>query len=373
MNVGFHKVVSALPGTLEADSVYYVRVGAGVDMYVTNSSGEIVAYGSNVPAHSHAWSDITGKPSTFNPSSHTHAWSQVTGKPSTYAPSSHTHSIANVTGLQSALDGKLATSGVAANSNQLGGVAASSYMRPTVGYNITATWEFQDNHELRFGNSADMRLRHNGSHSYIENYTGNLHIIGRSHGGEVKIGGEKSDGVYRDGFIYQDGLYCRLLYDGAEKMRTDGSGVTVYGRLHADDRMYIGKNGGGDSWLDFYDDNTNTWRTFGWDDSRNEFMLEENNGNWVAVGGGFSKQTWQTPSRNFNTTYQNTTGRPIMITVAAGDRSASDFQVSTNGSSWSSRGRAGGNSHVGSHSFIVPDGLYYRMSGGTKIMWHELR
>ncbi len=39
-----HKVVSALPGTLEADSVYYVKNGASVDAYVTNGAGEIIAY-----------------------------------------------------------------------------------------------------------------------------------------------------------------------------------------------------------------------------------------------------------------------------------------------------------------------------------------
>ena len=37
-------------------------------------------------------------------------WSGVTGKPSTFTPSAHTHTIANVTGLQSALDGKAASS-----------------------------------------------------------------------------------------------------------------------------------------------------------------------------------------------------------------------------------------------------------------------
>ena len=38
------------------------------------------------------------------------AWSGVTGKPSTFTPSSHTHTISNITGLQSALDGKAASS-----------------------------------------------------------------------------------------------------------------------------------------------------------------------------------------------------------------------------------------------------------------------
>lgn len=43
-----HKHVAALPGTLEANSVYYVRTGAGFDIYVTNDSGLVVAYPLNV-------------------------------------------------------------------------------------------------------------------------------------------------------------------------------------------------------------------------------------------------------------------------------------------------------------------------------------
>ncbi|MCQ4311694.1 hypothetical protein NAV33_07270 [Pseudomonas stutzeri] len=42
-----HKVVSSLPAELEADSVYFVRVGAGFEIYVTNGSGTIVPYPSN--------------------------------------------------------------------------------------------------------------------------------------------------------------------------------------------------------------------------------------------------------------------------------------------------------------------------------------
>jgi hypothetical protein len=35
---------------------------------------------------------VTGKPSTFAPSTHSHTWSSITSKPSTFAPSSHSHS-----------------------------------------------------------------------------------------------------------------------------------------------------------------------------------------------------------------------------------------------------------------------------------------
>ena len=41
--------------------------------------------------HTHAWGDVTGKPSTYQPSAHTHAWKDVIGKPDSYPPSDHNH------------------------------------------------------------------------------------------------------------------------------------------------------------------------------------------------------------------------------------------------------------------------------------------
>lgn len=35
------KVVSALPGTLVADTVYAVRTGSGFDLYITDSTGTV--------------------------------------------------------------------------------------------------------------------------------------------------------------------------------------------------------------------------------------------------------------------------------------------------------------------------------------------
>lgn len=42
------KVVAALPGTLDADTVYFVRAGAGFDLYVSDSTGAI-AHSINAP------------------------------------------------------------------------------------------------------------------------------------------------------------------------------------------------------------------------------------------------------------------------------------------------------------------------------------
>lgn len=53
-----HKVVSTLPTPLVASSIYYVRVGAGFDIYVTNETGTVVSYPIN-NARSGANTDIT--------------------------------------------------------------------------------------------------------------------------------------------------------------------------------------------------------------------------------------------------------------------------------------------------------------------------
>jgi hypothetical protein len=41
------KVVNNLPGILSASTVYFVRSGAGFDIFVTNENGQIVAYPLN--------------------------------------------------------------------------------------------------------------------------------------------------------------------------------------------------------------------------------------------------------------------------------------------------------------------------------------
>jgi len=58
--------------------------------------------------HDHPWADISGKPAT---ATRWPKWSEVDGKPGTFTPSAHEHTIIEVTGLQTALNGKLNTTG----------------------------------------------------------------------------------------------------------------------------------------------------------------------------------------------------------------------------------------------------------------------
>jgi hypothetical protein len=104
-------VLSALLGNdlntrvsnIEANSALNISLtGAGNAITSVSKSGNTLTFtkGStfSLSTHNH---DTVYKPIGYVPS-----WSEITGKPSTFTPSSHTHTIANVTGLQSALDGK---------------------------------------------------------------------------------------------------------------------------------------------------------------------------------------------------------------------------------------------------------------------------
>lgn len=105
------------------------------DRYYTESEIDEKLSGLPTSGHTHAWGDITGKPSTFTPSAHKHvkaditdfptsmpasdvaawakaaskpsyAWNEITGKPSTFPPASHTHDDRYYT--ESEMDAKLA-------------------------------------------------------------------------------------------------------------------------------------------------------------------------------------------------------------------------------------------------------------------------
>ena len=47
MQLKVEKYVASLPGVLEKNTIYYVKNGAGFDMYVTNDTGTVVAFPLN--------------------------------------------------------------------------------------------------------------------------------------------------------------------------------------------------------------------------------------------------------------------------------------------------------------------------------------
>lgn len=59
------RVDGTLPTTLEADTAYFVDIGGKFDLYVTNSSGTIVATSLNASSSSNVGSSITGRISSY--------------------------------------------------------------------------------------------------------------------------------------------------------------------------------------------------------------------------------------------------------------------------------------------------------------------
>ena len=89
-------------------------------------------------------------------------------------------------------------------------------------------------------------------------------------------------------------------------------------------------------------------------------------------------QTWQDvlASRSAGTSYQNTTGLPIAVNLGANSSTTARLaQISTDNVNWVSVGNIGTSaSVVTSCSFVVPNNVYYRVSGSTSLnVWAELR
>jgi hypothetical protein len=87
-------------------------------------------------------------------------------------------------------------------------------------------------------------------------------------------------------------------------------------------------------------------------------------------------QTWQdvTGSRTHSTSYQNTTGRPIAVSIRASTSTTRTYQVSTDDATWIAIGEISSNLSTHSRMFIVPNGHYYRVNGAVTIVtWVELR
>jgi hypothetical protein len=83
-----------------------------------------------------------------------------------------------------------------------------------------------------------------------------------------------------------------------------------------------------------------------------------------GVGEG---QTWQGVTRATNTSYQNTTGKPIMLVVTGTNNTFNTnelrIEISTNNSTWVTASQTYGRNWGGPVSAIVPNGHYYRQTG----------
>ncbi|MEJ8474451.1 tail fiber domain-containing protein [Roseibium algae] len=118
--------------------------------------------------------------------------------------------------------------------SQIAAVSASASAKlARTGGTLTGNVRFNDNVKANFGNSDDFRVFHNGSHAYLDNYTGNIYLRNRVHAAEFHFQGEDSGGTLRTIVTLQDGYYLRAYCSGVERLRTTTAGVTVYGDMNS--------------------------------------------------------------------------------------------------------------------------------------------
>jgi hypothetical protein len=83
-----------------------------------------------------------------------------------------------------------------------------------------------------------------------------------------------------------------------------------------------------------------------------------------GVGEG---QTWQAVTRATNTSYQNTTGKPIMLVVTGTNNTSNSVQnrieISTDNSTWVTASQTYGRNWGGPVTAIIPNNHYYRQTG----------
>ena len=84
-------------------------------------------------------------------------------------------------------------------------------------------------------------------------------------------------------------------------------------------------------------------------------------------------QTWQSPSRSISVIYQNTTGKPIQVSVGTGAQFTIGLRAGASSGSLSMIATA---SYYSGFQCVIPDGYYYEVysvNGGNVQYWNELR
>lgn len=140
--------------------------------------------------------------------------------------------------------------GLNVDSDTLDGVSSGGFVRSDQDDNVSANTEWQDNYQVRLGNGADLRLLHDGSNSWIRNYTGNLYIRSYAHGGNIYIQGEDSGGTNEPMIYCYGGGAVNLYWDGETRLATSSAGGTLYGTWNATTNLQInGANVATQAWV----------------------------------------------------------------------------------------------------------------------------
>ena len=102
------------------------------------------------------------------------------------------------------------------------------------GIDITGNATFDDNGKAIFGNSSDLQIYHDGSHSYIQDSgSGNLRILV----GDMQI---RNYGTNENIITSTANAEVALYYNASEKLATTSAGINVTGTVKASTSLMVG-------------------------------------------------------------------------------------------------------------------------------------
>ena len=247
------------------------------------------------------------------------------------------------------------------------GVSVTGTMTPTG--NIV----LNDNVSLALGTGSDATLNHNGSNTVFQNITGDLRLYSST--GSVVMGHSGAGST----FLTANGTSVVVRAVDVPRLTVNASGISVSGDVAATADItgvslsvtgaISGASASG-AWIATLaeaqagTDNTQIMTPLRTAQAISALVP-------ASIGNG---QTWQsvTGSRAAGTSYQNTTGMPIMVVIHGNANGAQNMQVSSDNSTWINVGSF--NAANEAASFIVPDNWYYRAQSGASILfWSELR
>ena len=234
-----------------------------------------------------------------------------------------------------------------------------------------------DNVSLAVGTGTDATIKHDGTDTIINNGTGNLCLYSST--GDIILGLSAAGAKY----ITADATAIDLNANGITSLKVTTSGITVTGNVVASGNLTTNTITG--SSMSVSGAASAASASGAWIASVAEAQAGSDNTQImtplrtaqaisalaVSVGVG---QSWSdvTASRAAGTSYQNTTGKPIMVAIRGNANSTHYLQVSSDGSSWISiASTLAANANMNA---VVPDTHYYRLqSGATFLGWSELR
>ena len=106
-----------------------------------------------------------------------------------------------------------------------------------------STMHLTDGNGIHIGNGNDLRVYHNGTNSYIENYTGNLYLFTASNDKDIILQSDNGSGGLAN-YIVCDGSEGSVILShlGNTRIQTTNTGASVTGNLNISGHTYLNDN-----------------------------------------------------------------------------------------------------------------------------------